>query len=209
MLTLPTGEQITSREVRVTVEEYAAQFPCVFDLFDFPNGGPHDEVLAVDLLALNALNAWGSGQPMTAMTNAWLARDEIKEVIIPISNQPLEEMSQADVVSQVDKVGIALDTIDAIKGFGNTATAKFFHRLRPNLGPIWDKWIGGWYEDCPTWSGWVAKVYAHVREPETCRCLIEARTHIKRPLSLLRVWDIILWQRAAQSLTKMSSPVID
>ena len=61
-------------------ETYAHENPAVFAPFDLPSGGPHDEVLPIDLLALNALNGWGAGQPMTGMTEA--AREHLR---LPLS----------------------------------------------------------------------------------------------------------------------------
>ena len=196
LLTLPDGTKRTLAVVLDAAMGYARNYPAVFDLYDRPNGGPHDDVLPIDILAPNALNAWGSGQPMTAMTEAWAARERISRVVAPISQQPLEQLSDALVAAEVEKVGAALDIIDAIPWYGSTATSKFFHRLRPNLGPIWDARVGKWYPE-KDWARWVERVYAEVRDEGTQSCLIAARDRVDPSLSLLRVWDLLLWQWAA------------
>jgi hypothetical protein len=193
-LTLPDATILSEAEVLAVLDCYARAWPAVFDLYDLSCGGPHDEVMPIDVLAPNALNAWGNGQPMTAMTGAWAERHRIAEVVRPISKQPLEQLSDAEVNAEADKVGTALDFIDSIRGYGDTTAPKFFHRLRPNLGPIWDDKIYSWYGKSPTWTGWVKQVYAHVRLPGTQDCLIAGRAHLGKELSVLRLWDMLLWQ---------------
>jgi hypothetical protein len=109
----------------------------VFELYDLPECGPHDEVLPVDLLALNALNVWGRGQPMTAMAEGWNAGPGIARAVSVVSKKSLEKLSERERDEEAEKVGAAIETIDAVPGFGETASSKLFHRMRPNLGPIW------------------------------------------------------------------------
>ncbi len=198
ILTLPNGMQRPLEAVVAGVDKYAHDYPAVFDLYDYPDGGPHDTVLPIDVLAPNALNAWGKGQPMSAMTEAWKVRDDIARVVAPISKQPLEHLSNSEVAAEVEKVAAALTRINQIWGYGEVTTPKFLHRLRPNLVPIWDKWVEKWYGDCGGWATWVQRVYSEVREPDTQRCLIAGQARTNPPLSLLRVWDLLLWQWAAE-----------
>ena len=191
MLMLPDGTTRSRHEVYLVVDDYNR---AVFDLYDLPQGGPHDDLLPIDLLALNALNALGRGQPMTAMTRAWDARNEIAAAVAPVSRERLEDLSKTQRAEQCQKVAAALNLIDDIRGFGWTASAKLFHRLRPNLGPIWDQRMGAWYDPKMDWEPWIAQVYSHVLESGTKKCLIAARKHLGVPLSLLRVWDVLLWQ---------------
>jgi hypothetical protein len=193
-LVLPDATTLSRAEALAVLDCYARTWPAVFDLYDLPSAGPHDEVLPIDVLAPNALNAWGNGQPMTAMTNAWAERHRIAEVVRPISTRPLEHLTDVEADVEADKVGVALDFIDSIRGYGNTTAPKFLHRLRPNLGPIWDDKIYSWYGKSGPWTAWVKRVYAHVREPDTQGCLIAARAHLGKELSLLRLWDMLLWQ---------------
>ena len=130
MLTLPDGRALNRDDVFAAIDDYCKRWPAVFALYDLSNPGPHDEVLPVDVLAPNALNAWGKGQPMTAMTAAWLAKDRIERAVRPISKTPLEELDDSALAIEARSVGSALDVIDEIKGYGNTATSKFFHRFR-------------------------------------------------------------------------------
>lgn len=194
VLTLPDSTTRSLSEVIAAVDTYDRAYPAVFDLYDLPSGGPHDELLPIDLLAVNALNGWGSGQPMNGMTTAWLARSDISLLTRPVSREPLEALSDAELDAEAKKVDAALKLIDGLKWFGYTTSAKLFHRLRPNLGPIWDARVEQWYGSSGSWAAWAKRVYAHVREPGTQHCLIAARNHLGRPLSLLRVWDVLLWQ---------------
>jgi hypothetical protein len=109
----------------------------------------------------------------------------------------LEVLSDDELDVEAERVGAALAFIDRIKGYGDTATAKFFHRLRPNLGPLWDGRVGRWYGRCD-WTPWVRRVYAEVREPGTLRCLLAVRAQECPQLSLLRIWDLLLWQWAEE-----------
>lgn len=207
-LTLPDGTKRSMPEVLAIIDAYRKGDPAVFDLYDLAHGGPHDDVLPVDLLALNALNAWGGGQPMTAMTNAWFQRKEIAAIATPISKSPLEELKPDEVATEAQKVGAALDMIDGIKGYANTATSKLFHRLRPNLGPIWDGRVGQWYQSSlkDSWGTWAKRVYDQVLVPETLECLIAGRKHIGHELSVLRIWDVVLWQARGSKAPLKSAP---
>src|SRR6266545_3090526 len=196
MLTLPDGSNLTLDEVLETVDAYSKNWPCVFDLYDSPDSGPHDDLRPIDLLSLNALNGWGNGQPMDAMTNAWLERDRISRAVAVVCITPLEQLTDAEAEAEVPKIAAAIEAIDDVKGFGPTTAAKLFHRLRPNLGPIWDRRMKKWYDPKEAWVPWVRRVYSQVREPQTLRCLLTARKHLRCPLSVLRVWDVVLWQRA-------------
>src|SRR5215213_6597946 len=123
VLTLPDGSARSLGVVRDEVIAYAENYPAVFHLYDFPSGGPHDEVLPIDVLAPNALNAWAGSPPMTAMTEVWKVRGEIARAVAPVSREPLEELSDAQVAAEVPKVGAALDFIDAIPGYGSTTAS--------------------------------------------------------------------------------------
>jgi len=194
MLKLPDGRRLTRHEVVGRVHEYATTWPCVFDLYDRPDGGPHDELLPIDLLALNALNGWGGGQPMTAMSEAWVKREEIAATVRAISSDPLEVIDEERLDGEAALVATAYKVIGGVYGFGDTTASKLLHRLRPNLAPIWDKRVGQWYDAKEDWGPWARRIYRHVREPGTVACLLAAREQLGCQLSLLRIWDVLLWQ---------------
>jgi hypothetical protein len=206
VLTLPDGATLTQSEVFAVLDCYAKSWPAVFDLYDLPDGGPHDDLRPFDLLAPNALNAWGKGQPMTAMTAAWAVRHQIEHVIEPICKRPLEDLNTAEADAEAAKVGNALEMIYRIRGYGPTTTPKFLHRLRPNLCPIWDDKISTYYDKSLSWTAWVHLVYAHVRREGTQCCLIAGRVHLRRDLSLLRLWDMLLWQLRKDPTSKDFAP---
>lgn len=190
MLILPNGKRISQAAVLKAVDIYE---PAVFRLYDLPDYGPHDEVKPVDLLSLNALNVWGSGQPMTAMASAWNSRKKIARMVAPVSRKPLEQLSDRQLDEEAKKVEAAIEAIDAIRGFGWTASTKLFHRMRPNLGPIWDRRVRVWYDVKVDWATWVKQVYRDVLRPGTNACLVAARSRLGVRISLLRVWDVLLW----------------
>jgi hypothetical protein len=64
-LTLPDGTKLSDAEVAKVLQEYQTDCPAVLELFDRTHAGPHDDLRAVDLLSLNALNAFGRAPPMT------------------------------------------------------------------------------------------------------------------------------------------------
>jgi hypothetical protein len=77
-LKLPQNqERLTLTEVLAVIDRYRRNNPAVIDLYDLTNHGPHDEILAIDLLSLNALNAFGNGA-MSAMTSMWERRSDVE-----------------------------------------------------------------------------------------------------------------------------------
>lgn len=194
MLILPNGKRLSDEAVFVAIDEYARNSGSVFDLYDEPSGGVHDEVLPIDILAPNALNAWGRGQPMSGMSEAWKRREHIAAVVRRISSTPIEDLADSHLHEQAARVASAIELILKIPYYGWTTATKLLHRLRPNLAPIWDSRVGEWYDDGEGWAPWVQRIYGQVREPGTLSCLMAARERLQRPLTLLRVWDILLWQ---------------
>lgn len=191
MLTLPDGNRISQASVTKTLRWYER---AVFHFYDLPEGGPHDKVLPIDLLSLNALNVWGRSQPMTAMTNGWSRRAGIERAVGAVSREPLEKLTAKQRNAEAEKVAKAIERIDAIPRFGWTASTKLLHRMRPNLAPIWDSRMGNWYDSRIEWLPWIRTVYDHVLDDGTRATLSAARKHLEFPrLSLLRMWDILLW----------------
>src|SRR5438128_450989 len=81
-LLLPDGTYLAFDEVLRVVGEYKRR--AVFDLYDRTSEEPHDDVTAVDLLSINALNAFGARTPpMTPMANLWAKRDEVAVAVRP------------------------------------------------------------------------------------------------------------------------------
>lgn len=194
MLTLPDGARLSLDDVVATVSSYQRDYPAVFPLFDLPGGGPHDQMNEIDILSLNAMNAFGPRPAMTPMSEAWAHRYEISRAVAPVTCEPLEDIPEVGLPAEAEKVSAAIEVIDRLHGFGSTASSKLFHRLRPNVGPIWDVRIEGWYGNSGGWMPWLLRVYEHVRDPNTQECLEAARRRLGLPLSLLRVWDVLLWQ---------------
>jgi hypothetical protein len=171
----------------------------VLDLYDRTNPGPHDDVSAIDVLALNALNAFRKA-PMTPMTSLWVNRGSIAETASAITSTDYARLSDAELESELPKVSAALGTIRSCEGVGDVGAAKLLHRLRPNIVPVYDNRIWhSWYADTrldPSWKTWLRRVYSEVRTPQNRECLARLQGSLDVPLPTLRIWDIILWQRS-------------
>ncbi len=197
LIRLPDGTLRTASDLLVNVvERYLREQHAVVPLYDLTNVGPHDDVEAVDLLALNALNAFIGRPPMTPMTAMWASRATIPPLVTLVSKEGVEHLSEGDLPLEAAKLEKVIRAVEVVKGFGSTRTAKLIHRLRPNLMPIWDievgKWYNGYYQ--LPWKDWLLRVYQDVREPDTLQGLKWIQGQLPDSLSLLRVWDILLWK---------------
>jgi hypothetical protein len=192
-LMLPQGKHRTFRQALSLLTAYR-RASAALDLYDGTNPGPHDRPTAVDVLALNALNAFAYVPSMDPMTVIWAHRDEVARCIRPITVAPVEELTATELGRQQKKVLNALHLVEKIYLFGGTGTrtAKLLHRLRPNIIPIWDKYVGYWYGGaCETWESYICQMHEDVRANAPCLHLL--RKAIMPTLPILRVWDIVLW----------------
>jgi|SRR5450759_3370868 len=66
----------------------------------------------------------------------------------------------------------------------------------PRAGPHLDRFIGEWYGTAEqSWSSYLSAVFRNVRPKPTLSCLKIIQHEHCRFLSLLRVWDILLWKQ--------------
>jgi hypothetical protein len=196
-LVLPNGDVLSYSDVIEAIATYRHDNRAVIDLFDRTNVGPHDEILASDVLALNALNAFGPKAPMTPMTNLWVKRKDVEEAVAAITKAELESLCEAEIQAELPKLSAALLAIDGIPGFGETASPKLLHRLRPNIAPIWDSRVAAWYTDeesQKSWTAWLKRFYSEVLSSENRECLLAVQQTLDVRLSFVRIWDILLWQ---------------
>jgi hypothetical protein len=202
-LTLPNRNVLTENQVRDRLSAYQDDCPAVLALYDVTNPGPHDELLPSDLLSINALNAFGRHVfPMTPMTAAWVQRRDIQALITPITRRDFEQLTPAEIESELPLLRDALNRIAHVKGFGDMAASKLLHRLRPNIAPIWGSWVGEWYPESEykdSWVLWLRRVYADILASENRACLELVRQELPRRLPLQRIWDILLWQLGAHA----------
>jgi Family of unknown function (DUF6308) len=202
-LTLPNLDVLPDDEVREALAAYHTDCPAVLALYDATNPGPHDELLPIDILAVNALNAFGARvPPMTPMTAAWERRQAIGIRAAAITRTDLEQLSAVEIETQLPLLRDALIEIDEVRGFGSTASTKLLHRLRPNIAPIWDSRVADWYPEAEyqdQWVPWLRRVFSDVLAPENRACLELARQELPQRLPLQRVWDILLWQLGARA----------
>lgn len=196
-ITLPNETKIDSREAGKTVQAYLRDHAAVLDLYDGTNAGPHDDILPVDLLALNALNAYIGTAPMTPMEALWKRAPSIHPYVAAITTREIQDLSDSDVKAEIPKIVAALQEIDRTDGYGGggTRTAKVLHRLRPNVVPIWDALVGEWYHgSTQPWDKYLQDVFRDVRRPENLMFLKSIPIPSRYGLGILRRWDILLWK---------------
>ena len=199
-IALPAGETLSFESARRRVANYLRperEGPAS-DLYDGTNAaGPHDEVDAVDLLALNALNAFAGGGAMTHMAALWKKRSEVGACIRPVTKTPFQEIPPEQLDGEVQILANALKDIDELGiggwGGGGTRVAKLVHRLRPNIMPLYDVLVGEWFtkDELKTWESYLKAVYGCLKGKETKEGLVILSRRFELPP--LRIWDILLW----------------
>lgn len=131
-LILPDGSQLRSDDAAAVLGRYLTLNSAAVDLYDLTNVGPHDDIQAVDLLAVNALNAFARKSPMTPMEAMWLVRHKMTPYVEPITREPLETLDDGHLAEQLPVVVRALKKLELVSdyGGGGTRVAKLLHRLR-------------------------------------------------------------------------------
>jgi hypothetical protein len=196
VIKLPNGESVSTEEAVVAVKNYqAGNYSAAFDLYDRPCSGPHDELLAIDILSLNALNVFRGRGPMTPMAALWEKRGEINKIIAGITKRKLELSTEAEIDDELPRLEEALEFIDSVHYCGETVASKLLHRLRPNIAPIWDVKVKKWYSrfERKTWVSRLKEVFKDVLENRNCLEMVRADTCLQE-LPILRIWDVLLWQ---------------
>lgn len=196
-VTLPDNTKLDLHVGLEIIKAYLTDQAPVLDLYDGTNPGPHDDVSPVDLLALNALNAFNRTPPMTPMAELWYRAGEIRPYVAVITKREISDLSELELKAEIPKIVRALGEIEKTKGYrsGGTRTAKLLHRLRPNIVPIWDVLIGEWYGgSVQSWSGYLHAVASDVRRRENLLFLKSIPIPSPYRLGILRRWDILLWK---------------
>jgi hypothetical protein len=194
---LPDGREITYKQADAAVEDYVGSTNhAAFRLYDMTNDGPHDEIQPIDVLSLNALNAFTGSSPMAAMEELWNKRRKVETAVAKVPTASLDELSAADLADGTRRLCEAIEAVTAIRLWGDTRASKLMHRLRPNICPIWDDRVGTkWYADRGGWTDFIEAVHEHVLGPNN-DCLRRLAEKCHAPL--LRVWDILLWKSAIE-----------
>ena len=189
---LPDGREITYKQADAAVMDYVSSTNhAAFQLYDLTNDGPHNEIRPIDVLSLNALNAFTGSSPMAAMENLWRNKGKVETAVREVSRKPLDDFSEKQLPSEVGRLCEVLDVMLSIELWGHTRVSKLLHRLRPNIAPIWDQFIGKWYAKHKRWPEFIAAVHTDVLGPN--RVLLR-RIEKKHGIPVLRVWDILLWK---------------
>jgi len=193
---------------KIPLDQAYEQIKCyermVVALFDRTNTGPHDQLEPIDLLSLNALNAFVGSNPTSAMAELWVKRKRVEAVTAGITKQPIESLSDKLLASEISKIAGWFRGVEDIRFWkGGVRSSKLFHRLRPNVGAIWDKKVSSWYPrniNDKNWVPWLRRVFHDLRQNRIALGAIQKRLRsdpeIELFLYLPRIWDILLWSLA-------------
>jgi hypothetical protein len=197
---LPNGRRLTVPQAADVLSAYDREASGTWDLYDNLDPGPRNEFRATDVLALNALNAFGPALPMKGMTAFWsreAARREAETLLAEVDDRDLEDLTRADVIAATTKLAAVADTIAAAcrrTGFSHVAIAKLLHRMRPGLAAIYDTRVDAHYPQ-ESWETFYRAVALDVWRNR--RQLEAARAQSSRPSrTLIRAWDILMWWRS-------------
>lgn len=194
---LPTDLKLSVDHGEAIVRKYLTDHGAASELYDGTNPGPHDDVTPMDVLALNALNAFVGTAPMEPMSALWGKRTAIQNKLaqVRLSHSDVTGLTDDEVRSETDKVSQVLTLIEHTPGWGPTRAAKLLHRLRPGSVPIWDELVGEWYGGwLQPWTDYLQAVFSDVRRETTRDALLAIQGRCCPHLTALRIWDIILWK---------------
>ena len=214
MIRARDGSSLTDLAATQLVEHYLTDHSAIVDMFDRTNvGPPRDEIEQIDVFAPSVLNAYY--QPANAMSSLWNRRRLVEPFIVGITKDDFSSILQSGQLDAVRATVVQLLTFvnDSrnVPYFGGsgTCTAKFCHRLRPNVVPIWDHWVGTCY-DGPrqAWDTFVRDVYADVAANLDALIRLQANVEAKigLKLSVLRIWDVILWTSSGDRCASFTCP---
>lgn len=197
---LPNGPTVSAAEATRLINDYYARNAAVWDLYDNLDPGPRDKFGPHDVLSLNALNAFGPRTPMGGMTGFWsndAARRDASKLLKGVTRLPVEKLDKAKLATATARLAAVADKINEqcqASGFGDVATAKLLHRMRPGLAAIFDTSVAHHYPQ-QGWQEFYGTVAADVFDRrEKLRAAVKKS---KRPsISLMRAWDIVLWMTA-------------
>lgn len=193
-LYLPGGEKYSITESIALINKYSR---ATIALYDFSNKGPHDELEDIDILSLNALNAFNNRSAGTVMANIWYHCTEIEEQITSITKENFYQLSEQNLYEEIDRISYALYQVESlVNGLGPVGASKLLHRLRPNIIPLWDNEVDKWYEylENDNWRTYLNEVFDLIRDANNLMVLKEIRKRVNLNIHLLRIWDIILWE---------------
>ena len=197
---LPNGRRLTVAQAAEILSAYDRDASGTWDLYDNLDPGPRNQFRATDVLAINALNAFGPALPMKGMTAFWsreAARREAEALLAEVDHRDIEDLTRADVIAATTKLAAVADTIATAcrrTGFSHVAIAKLLHRMRPGLAAIYDTRVDAHYPQ-KSWETFYRAVALDVWRNR--RQLEAARARSSRPSrTLIRAWDILMWWRS-------------
>ena len=193
-LRLPNGTKITLSKAKKIVTKYSIDSSTAIEFYDRTQSVTPGPIAPLDILCLGALNAFGNA-PLKVMDELWQQRHKLQPLIDAIPTEEIAALESAGALANAQaKVIEALEELCGIPqwGGGGTRAAKFLHRQRPNIAPVWDRFVGDWYSGPnEQWSSFVPRIHRDVLD--NLDQLATIRNQVLPGLHLLRVWDILLW----------------
>jgi len=197
MIKLPKHDiSLTAKEAAGVLDDYWTTYSAVWDLFDATVGKAHDEITPLDVLSLNALNAWGPNRPMEAMESLWQRRVDVAMLLAEVPTKPAVEMSAAELSVAIETLERTADFVWDLDGWGDTSTAKLLHRMRPSLAPIWDRYVDRFYGMAKADYGdyYRSALDEVLQHADLLKIAVDGSIHSE--ISIVRAWDILLWTRS-------------
>lgn len=214
LLTLPDGNILQEDNILQNIFAGDRRYPLsTIALYDHTIGNLHNAVRQIDVLSLCALNAFSFHRAADTMGNIWNQRYFIEDQIANITIEPFQvywaRMQEDQIQGQIGIISNCLENIEAaVDGLGPVGTSKLAHRLRPNIIPLYDSVINKrWFHfnQMDPWNDYLNAVFfgqnldanfQGICNPANLNCLQNVRGQIGNHfinLSLLRIWDIVLW----------------
>jgi len=95
--------------------------------------------------------------------------------------------------------------VEQLDGWGPTSAAQLTHRFRPGLAPLWATFVNRYYSmtvDTP-WNSYYRVAMEYIaRNADGLLAVLESAldSFPQRRISIVRLWDIILWVRVRNGL---------
>jgi len=212
MIILPDNAKIAVEKASEYLRQYWEEgAPPVYGLFDATLTGPKNRIEPIDILSLNVLNAFEPRNPMTPMAVLWKQenRKKIEELLTEVTTEPIENLDESERTRAATALERITCYVEKLHGWGPTSASRLTHRFRPGLAPPWDEGIGCYYQ-LPAETPW--KEYYQVamdciaRNTDGLLSVLESAldSFPQRRISIVRLWDIILWVRVQQGIGSAS-----
>lgn len=141
---------------------------------------------------------------MGDMTEFWASpkKRTAEKLLQEVPSEPLDKLPADGLGPASEALGAVADEIDALTGWGSTRVGKLLYRMRPQLAPIWDDYVGQYYERLSdaSWAEWYAVTMRDILT--NIGPLREAIARTAEPhnrISPVRAFDILPWMPLADA----------